>query len=138
MYLCGGSLSAESTWDLQGIVVRCKTWNLAISVALSVLVVTTCSPGWHPVRLSKDTLIWTPEKADNVLESDSDADDVDDDKTPNTFIGLYEDALERLLASTETVGLCKLDAGLERSADDAFRTYVQFCKFFPDSLFDKL
>ena len=100
MYLGGGSLSAESTWDLQGIVVRCKTWNLAISVALSVLVVTACSPGWHPVRLSKDTLIWTPEKADNVLESDSDADDVDDDKTPNTFIGLYETALERLLAST--------------------------------------
>ena len=71
-----------------------------------------------------------------MLESDSDADDVDDD--PNTFICLYETALERLLASTETVGLCELDAELERSADDAFRTYVQFCKFLSDSLFDKL
>ena len=33
MYLGGGSLSAESTEDMQGSVARCKTWNLASSVA---------------------------------------------------------------------------------------------------------
>jgi hypothetical protein len=36
MYLGGGSLSAESSQNMQGIFVRCKTWKLAIRVALAV------------------------------------------------------------------------------------------------------
>ena len=127
----------DDSGDLPGIIiVRCKTWNLAISVALAVLLVTACSPGWHPVQLTRAAIISTEELADDMLESDSDS-DFGMARTSDAFIGRYDAALNRLLAHTGPfIRTGSSDAEIATQTEaDAFETYRQLRAFFPACCF---
>ena len=138
MYLGGGSLSAESSQDMQGSVLRCKTWNLAISVALAVLVVTACSPGWHAVRLTTDTIVSGEEPTDDFLHSDSEPEENAADAS-GEFVERYDAAVERLLALTGPIThLVSPEAAHEdpiQTQDDAWVNLQQLRRFFPDEDF---
>ena len=133
MYLGGGSLSAESSQDMQGSVVRCKTWNLAISVALAVLVVTACSPGWHAVRLTKAAIVSGEEPTDDFLHSDSEPEENAADAS-GEFVERYDAAVERLLALTGPIThLVGPEAAYEdpiQTQDDVWANYQQLRWFF--------
>jgi len=107
-------------------VCRTKTWNLAVSVSLAVLVVTACSPGWHPLRLQGSCCGMVSASVDDspgeegiLQHDDSDADEAPEEVTAeikekhqasgakrlnpdtltDTFVGRYDNALEKLLAA---------------------------------------
>ena len=125
LYWGGESLRfAGSRWGVQPLVCRTKTWNLAVSVSLAVLVVTACSPRWHPLRLQGSgwgmvsaSVDGSPGEDAFLQQDDSDADEAPEEVTAeikekhkasgakrlnpdtltDTFVGRYDNALERLL-----------------------------------------
>jgi hypothetical protein len=129
VYLYWGGQSLRQLWSTTGVqplVCRTKTWNLAVSVSLAVLVVTACSPGWHPLRLQGSCCGMVSASVDDspgeegiLQHDDSDADEAPEEVTAeikekhqasgakrlnpdtltDTFVGRYDNALERLLAA---------------------------------------
>ena len=74
-YLGGGGLSEGSTWHAQGVVVKAKSWHIAVAVCCAVHLLTAAVPG--PVASLDARLCIIDEDVD-------DADDVGQDTTRDT------------------------------------------------------
>ena len=132
-YLGGGSLSDASSEHVQGIVVRCQTWESVAAAVTAVTLITAACPG-HTVVLRRACVTTDCETAVSAGNMYDDAEDAADEQRPGTPPSTAGDVGQNLVDFCEKVrtNFCtrwnisteELCLSTEKTVDHAYRNYA--------------